>query len=185
MTIYGEVAGYVDGRSKGIQELGGVVYDYGCKEGDNIMMPYRIKTVDEEGNVTEYNVQDVYDYTVNNIIPALKELDEKNGTDWASHIMPIDILYNGTMMGLYPHMNPNEHWHENVLECLKNEPRFCMEKNEPLCKNKLPREGIVVRINDDPIPEAYKLKCLKFLGKEAEDMDKGKTNDEEMQERYN
>jgi hypothetical protein len=32
--------------------------------------------------------------------------------------------------------------------------------------------------------EAFKLKCLKFLGKEAEDIDKGRSNDIEMQERY-
>jgi hypothetical protein len=76
------------------------------------------------------------------------------------------------------------HCHENVLNAMKSDKRFCMEEDEPLCKNKLPREGIVLRINDDPMAEAFKLKCLKFLGKEAEDIDKGRSDDIEMQERY-
>ena len=85
---------------------------------------------------------------------------------------------------LYPEIDIETHWHENVLNAMKVDKRFCMEMDEPMCKNKLPREGIVLRINDDPMAEAFKLKCLKFLGKEAEDNDKGKTSDIEMQERY-
>ena len=68
---------------------------------------------------------------------------------------------------------------------MKHDQRFAMEQNEPMCKNELPREGIVLRIENDPLNEAFKLKCLKFLGKEAEEMDKGNTDDIEMQERYN
>jgi hypothetical protein len=59
-----------------------------------------------------------------------------------------------------------------------------MEMNEPHCRNVVPREGIIVRIENDPIKEAFKLKCLKFLGKEAAEMDKGETTDMEMAARY-
>lgn len=47
---------------------------------------------------------------------------------------------------------------------------------EPLCRNKVPREGIVVRKIGDVIPEAWKLKAIAFLNKEAKEIDKGNTN---------
>ena len=110
--------------------------------------------------------------------------DELNIRTVASKIKPITILYNGLMKDLYPDLDLRNHWNENVLSRMKKDKNFGMEENEPMCKNELPREGIVLRINDDPVAEAFKLKCLKFLGKEAEDMDKGVTSDYEMQERY-
>jgi hypothetical protein len=183
-TIYGEIVGYLPDSTSGIQSLGGKVYDYGCKPGENKLMIYRIKRVMEDGSVFEFNVQDVHDYTERAIIFTLKELDNMHGTHYADQIIPIPILYNGTMKDLYPEIDTETHWHENVLNAMKCDKRFCMEMDEPLCKNKLPREGIVLRINDDPVAEAFKLKCLKFLGKEAEEMDKGNTSDIEMQERY-
>ena len=41
---------------------------------------------------------------------------------------------------------------------------------------KMPREGIVIRIQDDPVAEAFKLKCIKFLEKEAKNIDKGEVD---------
>lgn len=184
MTFYGEICGYVTNSTSGIQSLGGKVYDYGCKTGDNYLMIYRIKHVTEDGEVFEFNVKDVYDYTVNTLIPAIEAKDKENNTNNAEKIKPITILYNGLMKDLYPDLDTSNHWHENVLAQLKKDKNFGMEEDEPMCKNKLPREGIVLRINDDPAAEAFKLKCLKFLGKEAEDIDKGITSDSEMQERY-
>jgi hypothetical protein len=52
-----------------------------------------------------------------------------------------------------------------------------------MCKNKVPREGIVIRIDGDVKSEAWKLKCYKFLGAEAAAMDKGEV-DAEMMEGY-
>ena len=184
MTFYGEICGYVTNSISGIQSLGGKVYDYGCRTGENRLMIYRIKHVTEEGEVFEFNIQDVYDYTVKTLIPAIEARDKENGTNYAERIKPITILYNGLMKDLYPDLDIANHWHESVLARMKKDKNFGMEENEPMCKNILPREGIVLRINDDPLAEAFKLKCLKFLGKEAEDMDKGITSDLEMQERY-
>lgn len=48
-----------------------------------------------------------------------------------------------------------------------------MEQLEPLCNNKVPREGIVVRIDNDPVKEAFKLKCIKFLTRESKEIDNG------------
>ena len=58
-----------------------------------------------------------------------------------------------------------------------------MELNEPLCNNKVPREGICLRIANDSVKECFKLKCLKFLKKESEDIDKGVV-DIEMADNY-
>ena len=61
---------------------------------------------------------------------------------------------------------------------------FGMELNEPLCKAyKVPREGIVIRINGDPVAEAFKLKTDAFYGKEQKEIDAGNV-DMEMQETY-
>lgn len=184
MTIYGEICGYVTGTNSGIQALGSKVYDYGCKPGENYLMIYRVKRVMEDGKEFEFNVGDVHDYTIHDIIATIKERDKKNGTHYADHIKPITIFYDGYARDLYPDLDPANHWQENVLARMKADKRFGMEENEPLCNNVVPREGIVLRINDDPLKEAFKLKCLKFLGKEAEDVDKGITSDLEMQERY-
>ena len=67
---------------------------------------------------------------------------------------------------------------------MKNESLFGMEKEEPLCRNKVPREGICLRIDNDVIEECFKLKCLKFLNRESKLIDDGVIDDFEMQERY-
>ena len=58
-----------------------------------------------------------------------------------------------------------------------------MEELEPLCKNKVPREGICIRIDDDPISECFKLKCDNFFENERSEIDKGNV-DSEMLEAY-
>ena len=57
-----------------------------------------------------------------------------------------------------------------------------MEKNDPTCINKVPFEGICIRKKGDDIAECFKLKCQKFLQKEAELMDDIASGKEEMGE---
>jgi hypothetical protein len=57
--------------------------------------------------------------------------------------------------------------------------RFLMELDEPMCKNKVPREGVVVRVVGDPLARAWKLKTMRHYGKEAEAHDKGEVDIEE------
>ena len=52
-----------------------------------------------------------------------------------------------------------------------------------LRKNNVPREGIVVRKDNDIVKEAFKLKCMKFRFKEAESIDNGEV-DAEMEQAY-
>jgi hypothetical protein len=172
MTVYSEIFGYLTGSDKMIQKD----YDYGCPVGTNKIMPYRITTMQDDGTLFEWEVQEVHDWTV-------KLMNEH--PEIADRIFPIDILYHGTLGNLYPDIDIKTHWNENVLEAIKNDVKhFKMEKNEPLCKNKVPREGIVLRIDNDHMKEAFKLKCLKFLKRESEEIDNGTYEDIEVSERY-
>lgn len=171
MSLYGEIVGYLTGSQKMIQKS----YDYGCMEGENYFMPYRIVTKNENGVKKEWNVSDVEKWTKK----LLKEHPELK-----KNVHPIKILYHGTLANLYPEISVTEHWHENILEALKNDKiHFGMEENEPFCKNKVPREGIVLRIDDDEKAEAFKLKCLKFYNYEKGLIDKGEV-DIEMTQGY-
>ena len=171
MIIYGEIIGYLTDSDKMIQKN----YDYGCNKGENKLMIYRITTTNEDGTKHEWNVTEVKEWT---------EKLVKDHPEIADRIHVIDLLYHGTLADLYPNISYMDHWHENVLEALRNEKeRFNMEKNDPICKNKVPFEGVVLRIDNDEFAEAFKLKCAKFLSKEREEIDKGEV-DMEMLDNY-
>ena len=175
MTVYSEIAGYPTGCQTMIQKQ----YSYGCQPGENFIMPYRISTMNEEGVRSEWNVKDVYDWTVK-LIDRMKESGDEN---W-KRIHPIDILYHGTLGDLYQEVDEDNHWHENVLDKLKNDKEhFGMEDYEPMCTDcKVPREGIVLRIDDDPINEAFKLKTTSFALGEAIRYDDDNYQDIEVQQ---
>jgi hypothetical protein len=147
-------------------------YDYGCKIGESKLMIYRIT---KEGK--EYNISEVLEFTKNLIDYMFSELNSDS-----NYILPIEIFYQGPLGDLYPELSLTEHWQESLLSKLKTS--FGLEELEPQCKNKVPREGIVIRIQDDPLKEAFKLKALRFLEKEAQAVDKGELNDIETIEHY-
>lgn len=170
MTVYGEICGYISNSQRMIQKG----YDYGCDEGENFLMIYRITTTNEDGSKKEWNVQDVYNWT-KKLITEHTELEKR--------IRPITIFYHGTLQDLYPDLSLMEHWHENVLEAMRNDKEhFGMEKKEPLCRNSVWREGIVIRKDDDDLAEAFKLKCMHFLKAEAVLMDDIANGKEEISE---
>lgn len=171
MTLYGEIFGYLTNSTKMIQKQ----YDYGCEVGTNKLMPYRITTSLPDGGKYEWNVEEVKEWTEKLI---------KEHPEIADRIHVIDLLYNGTLADLYPTLSITEHWNENVLEELRNDKKhFGMEKDEPLCENKVPREGLCIRIDDDETNENFKLKCQKFYDREKKLMDEGEV-DIEMNNTY-
>lgn len=173
-TLYGEILGYVGGLSQMIQKG----YDYGCKPGENCLMIYRV-SIDKDGRKRELNIPDVQEFS-DNLVKRM----QADGNKGAVRIIPLPILYHGTLSELYPSLNTTQQWNENLLEAMKHDTEhFGMEQDEPLCRNKVPREGICLRIDNDPVNECFKLKTLRFLGKEAELMDKGEV-DIEMQDGY-
>ena len=175
MTVYGEICGFITGSDEPIQKT----YDYGCERGENNIMFYRI-TTEEDGVKKEWEVQEVLEWT-KKLIEEMKECDDPY---WV-RVTPIDLLYHGTLGDLYPQVVNSEHWHENVLEEMKNDKEhFGMEENEPLCThNKVPREGICLRKFSDPIRECFKLKTSAFMLGEAIRTDAGEV-DIEMEEGY-
>lgn len=64
------------------------------------------------------------------------------------------------------------------MEKLANDAQFYMECTSPSCDNKVPHEGIVIKI-ENMKSEAFKLKCFKFLDKEGKELDKGESNIED------
>lgn len=172
MTVYGEIFGYLSGSDKMIQKN----YDYGCEQGKNKLMPYRITTTNDNGTKHEWNVTEVKEWTEKLI---------KEHPELADRIHVIDLLYHGTLANLYPHLSLTDHWHENVLEEMRNDVvHFGMEKREPLCTNhNVPREGICVRIDNDEINENFKLKCQHFFDMERKAIDAGEV-DIEMADAY-
>lgn len=171
MTLYGEIFGYLTNSTKMIQKQ----YDYGCEVGTNKLMPYRITTSLPDGGKYEWNVEEVKEWTEKLI---------KEHPEIADRIHVIDLLYHGTLTDLYPTLSLTEHWNENVLEELRNDKKhFGMEKDEPLCENKVPREGICIRIDDDETNENFKLKCQKFYDREKKLIDEGEV-DVEMNNTY-
>lgn len=168
MTVYAEICGYAG--NKMIQKG----YDYGCKSGEFFVMPYRI-TTKEDGKKYEWDVLEVESWT-NNILNQHPELSNK--------IHAITVLYHGSLRYLYPELSTSTHWNENVLQAMINDKKnFGMEELEPLCNNKVPREGIVLRIDKDPCAEAFKLKTNAFRMREAKQIDEGNA-DAEMSETY-
>ena len=162
--IYCEIVGFTPNGSP-IQKG----YDYGCTpvvEEKSKLMVYRATKAGKELEISE-------------VIEIGTMLKEKLG----DIIMPFPLLYHGTLHNLYPDVDVQDHWHENVLELLKSEKKFKMEEMEPLCKTKVPREGFVLRKGNDPVSEAWKLKCFRFLEKERALVDAGEV-DIEMEEGY-
>jgi len=171
VSIYGEIVGYLTGSSKMIQKN----YDYGCEVGENKLMIYRVNEKLEDGTHKEYEIDEVIEFT-KQLVAQYPEIE--------SRILPYTLLFHGKLSDLYPQVDRANHWNENILEELKNDKEhFGMELDEPMCKNKVPREGICLRIANDPVKECFKLKCLYFLGKEAANIDKGEV-DIEMADNY-
>ena len=168
MTVYGEIVGYLEGSQQMIQKN----HDYGCEPGCWKFMPYRITETDEFGNKTEWDIDKVDEWT-RNLVAEHPELADKT--------MFLNIVYYGRLGDLYPDLDPTNHWHSNLLARMKTDTkRFKMEMNEPMCKNKVPREGIVVRIVGDPLARAWKLKCQSHYARECKENDEGIVNIEDI-----
>lgn len=160
--VYGEIVGFTPNGST-IQKG----YDYGCShvaEEKSKLMVYRVTV---EGKELE----------ISDVIQFGKYLKERLG----DCIMEFPLLYHGTLHDLYPEIDVQNHWHENVLENLKVEKRFGMEMDEPLCKVKVPREGFVLRKANDPVSEAWKLKTDAFKFREAKQYDAGEADMEALE----
>lgn len=164
-TAYYEIVGYLP-TGKGIQSP----FDYGCipPNGDE---PY---THEKHFKVRIYRV------TYTNPDGKVYEYTPRQVQQWCAQVglTSVEECYYGKAGDLYPDLDPSNHWSENFVERLSNDERFYMEKNSPHCKNKVPHEGLVIKI-ENGLSQAFKLKCFRFINKEQELLDKGEANIED------
>lgn len=170
MIVYGEICGYVEGTTKMIQKG----HDYGCDPGQWKFMPYRIVQVDKKGICKEWDMCEVVRWT-----KILKfHLDGEGKGD---HIMIPTVIYSGYFGEMYPDIDQgSEQWNIDLLERMKGDKELIgMELQEPLCRMKAPREGIVIRRNGDPVPQAWKLKSAAHYEIERKSHDNNEVDIEE------
>ena len=177
MSIYAEIVGYLPSGAY-IQKD----YDYGC-------VPPKVKSLDgtdlREGDYVcgvNFKIM-VYRITMTNVDGVQHEFSAKEVQDWCHKkgLTPVVELYYGKAKDLYPELNPmSETWPTEFMEKMAGDRRFFMEMDSPDCNNKVPHEGIVIKI-EDGIPRAWKLKCFAFLNKEQDELDKGISNIEDDQ----
>lgn len=170
MTVYYEIVGFLP--NGGYIQKG---YDYGCippKEGEKYqygihfkVLIYRVTLTNIDGNVHEFSAREVQQWCENNGLVAVNQ------------------YYYGYAGQLYPQLDPQDHWNENFLQLLANDANFHMECDSPTCNNKVPHEGLVIKV-ENMKSEAFKLKCFAFLDKEGKALDKGELNIEDAGEEY-
>ena len=158
LTSYYEIIGYLP-NGGAIQKMGGKVFDYGFepprriedyKYGQNFgIQIYRLTYTNPDGRVFEFSARQVQQWC------------NKEG------LKPVEEYYYGYAKDLYPDLSVDEHWNENFLQKLANDKNFFMECESPTCNNKVPHEGLVIKI-ENSLSEAYKLKCIKFQFGESE-----------------
>ena len=162
MIAYYEIIGFLPN--------GGYIqknYDYGC-----------LPPVGDEAYTygKHFKVQ-IYRVTITDVSGKVHEFSAREVQLWAQMVglVPVEQYYYGYAKDLYPDLDPSEHWNENFLSKLANDKNFYMECNSPTCDNKVPHEGIVIKI-ENMKSEAFKLKCFKFLDGEGKALDKGEVD---------
>lgn len=204
MTVYGEIVGYLEGTQRMIQKD----HDYGCKEGEWKFMPYRITETDEYGNSKEWNVSDVDAWT-RNLVTEHPELADKvlnleilyHGRLGDLYSIPEDdkwyekflsSIQNDVSFGMEL-KEPMCHLYEKEALAAKAALDKAIADGEgkkiisKLTKEydkwenkRAPREGVVIRIDDDSKPEAFKIKCIAHLHRETLQHDNDEVDIEEI-----
>lgn len=166
LTVYGEICGWLPG-GKAIQKD----YDYHCLPDDNFLMLYRATQRTDEG-LRELSIDEVIELT--DVIMA--RMADAGDTNVGRLFSIRNVrLWQGTIEQLIGQGGDMRDFPDRLAEVCR------IEQREPLCRNKVPREGVVVRIQGDEVAEAFKLKSLAFLEREKKAIDKGEV-DMEMQE---
>lgn len=170
MTIYGEVVGYLPNSDRMIQKG----YDYGCRKGEHKNFIYRVTSVNEDGVVHEWSMNQIQTWC------------KQKGLNC------VDVLYMGDVITLYSSFSIGanglvldssfdgnffvESLSKHFLE------KKCSKENFKIyCNNDVWDEGIVIRIEGGEI-ESYKLKSFGFLEGETKAIDNGEVNIEDNQE---
>jgi len=173
MTFYYEIVGYLPSGAM-IQKD----YDYGYESPENEEFAlgkhvgafiYRITYTDSQGNVMEYPMTFVAEFCKNN------------------NLSSVPIIFDGKVKELVHNKytevidTNTEDYPKAIFDMIKNDKDMFMEEDCPMCRHKVPFEGLVVRFEGKNYYDAYKLKCQRFLKREDELLDKGESNVEDEQ----
>lgn len=147
ITATGEIFGFTK-SGKYIQKG----YDYNCNPGELNYIVFSLTYTSSDGNVYVFSHQQLIEYCRKKNIPT------------------VETFYYGKAKDLFPEISTENHWHENFLA--KLEEKY-LEKMCKICKNKMPDEGVILRIDKPNVFEVKKLKSKLFLAKETEALDAG------------
>lgn len=146
ISVYGEIVGYT--KDGGQIQKG---YDYNCAPNTFEFYAYRVTYTSVDGDVYEMSPREMKTYC------------DRYG------IKTVPEIYYGKAKDLYD-ISTRDHWHEELLQRLCDDH---LEKDCDLCTNKVPDEGICLRVDKPLDIEIYKLKSFAFLQMETEANDEG------------
>lgn len=159
-TLYGEAIGYLPNSSTYIQKP----FDYGCKEGEYRIEIYRITYTNNDGLVSELTY------------PQIQEFCTR------ANLTPSHLFYYGSVYDFIGELD----WEIYYLDdstfrefLIKKLEKMYLEKDCFMCNNKVPEEGIVLRVEKLLGFGAYKMKSFAFLEFESKSLDSGEINIEE------
>lgn len=153
ISVYGEIVGWT-GPDKQIQKN----YDYGISRGNSEFRVYRVTYTSERGEVFEYDWTMIQDFC--------ERYDLKT----------TPVIYNGIARDLFDIDPEEKDWGSKFIEELKT---AFLERDCLYCTEKVPSEGIVLKLNDKKAKSVFKLKSSKFLQKETSERDNGESNMED------
>lgn len=149
ICVYGEIAGfYPDGKliQKG--------YDYKCDDNKYDFYVYRVVRVTSTGQKIELNLTEIQD-----MFEGLVKI--------------VPIRFHGPAITLAREFGCEPTTNEELRECLLKNLKQEIEIQEPLCNNKVPREGYVIRVENHTQKPAFKLRSFLFKAQEDKDLDSG------------
>ena len=148
MTLYYEIVGFTP-NGTAIQKG----FDYGCSQekGEHKIKVYRITYTNSSGKVFEFSAKQVQ--------------------QWCERydLIPVKELFYGYASEFSDERLNKENWEDKFLETIKERYN---EKDCYICKNEVPEEGVVIRVEGVTF-EAYKQKSKRFYDWETDMNDKG------------
>jgi hypothetical protein len=152
MTLYYEIVGYTP-NGRAIQKD----YDYGCDPGTHKIFIYRITYTNPDGKVYEFSAKQVQQWCK------------------SKGLNPVPELFYGYAREFSDERLSKNNWEYKFLENIK---KTFNEKRCHMCKNDVPEEGAVIRIEGIDL-DVYKAKSNAFYERETALLDKGESNIED------
>lgn len=159
-SVYGEIVGYT---KDGSQIQNG--YDYGCDYGTFQVYIYRITHTNVDGKIVELNYKQITERAEELGVKAAPLLYYGSIHDW--YLTNLSLSYDEYKDGDYD--DSGDKWREYFFEFLRRV--YVKDQDCHMCKNKVPAEGIALRVESTLRPRAYKFKSSRFLQHETKMLD--------------